>query len=1065
LEIKWANIILGNISQSYGLESVPKADPSIISPAARGTWATYATVNRTVYFAEDSLAKYFVSRTGWTRAKAKQLAENLVSAEVERQALSTYVLYQAMRVENKLEKNFDITTVDSKLDEFESHHAANDTMRTTLVSRISDLGDSIDDVRDCENLKLTLVSRELSLTQSMYREKLQAHCKDNRTFTFDWVGTIPLPFQPVLQRHPRTLDLIGTSLAIRELLRMRPVREPSVDAVDLVRNEPRKTIPVILAAMSLDVMPRELLAKLYSPHQQATAALQFILSTREDDHQPPLPNRHIIEPTWLPDTSAYTKERFHLGYPGGVSMFHGMSIVKPDEYRQRISTLKDPISKMLSNYAQRRALQQFRDWYDQNVSDKNDCNWMDVLCDVGLLRSDNETKKWSLKNLDDELRKLDGNTLYWHAWDLTPIAGGKASDAQIRELIVKSDGSGFFELFELLAPNGEVVYAPIENTAPMPPWLISLIQQEGKNSPTFFGLDPGLNFDGEIDRFAAAWLLCLQSRILAERNRVPIAALEDFAGSTYAVHLADDSLFAPILDSAAGRLRALEATLWNAGIESARVSTLLPNRGPLKDQLAQTAWSNWQTMIAQVNAAANAKATENEDHFKNDTPFTFGVTLSIGQGPLMIGPMVSLGSNAVSVVTNFNGGWVISGKINNQSIPSISFVTNLSASPEKSGEWSPMAGYSTRIQLTAVEEGTGVARFALRKSDVGQPDAGSKPSGSTEPWESVFPGQFSGPLKNSVEIESGDLPSLGYIIARAAPKLSDEQLNAIHESVKLGYLPAPLVDHLIDIGNEVLDEEKIEKHEWFETSVSDTFGVPKNINVKTSEYLDKRNAEYSRAFRNEVARVQQKHGVKNIFPAGEGKPVTRLVYSDNFAIMTFVSEYQTIYGEVIRNTFSTETPWYALSKVRADPTGHVIEKIDDAIVSDFLGKATEFEKNPLRIAGYVENQGDRDLGKELGDLLGDKARELSKQLESGFKAYMQDLDNWLKSHQTDSDVADPFVPTPEEVQFSYILPSTDRLSHRRDEKLYNVMLKQDSSTFIGRIRSGELRPVTPTALP
>jgi hypothetical protein len=142
-----------------------------------------------------------------------------------RRALVLYALLSHWRATKVTPKQLDLMTIDSTLDDQAAH--LDERYVVTRVHRGLEplpIPQGQDQSLQCPASRGHVLRRSINLDTHLYMERLLLTCPDGREQRIDWYGEVPLRLVGALARHPRILDIMNISLAIREL--SLPTRSP-----------------------------------------------------------------------------------------------------------------------------------------------------------------------------------------------------------------------------------------------------------------------------------------------------------------------------------------------------------------------------------------------------------------------------------------------------------------------------------------------------------------------------------------------------------------------------------------------------------------------------------------------------------------------------------------------------------------------------------------------------------------------------------------------------------------------------------------------------------------------
>jgi len=154
-----------------------------------------------------------------------------VDGLVARRALVLYALLSHWRATKTAPQRLDLVALDSTLDK--ELAKLDERYIVTRVHRgLEPLAPPQGQKQSphCPSLRARVLRRSINLDTHLYTERLLLTCPDGTEQRVDWHGEVPLGLVPALQRHPRLLDILNTSLAVREF--SLPMRSP-LDPDDL----------------------------------------------------------------------------------------------------------------------------------------------------------------------------------------------------------------------------------------------------------------------------------------------------------------------------------------------------------------------------------------------------------------------------------------------------------------------------------------------------------------------------------------------------------------------------------------------------------------------------------------------------------------------------------------------------------------------------------------------------------------------------------------------------------------------------------------------------------------
>lgn len=128
--------------------------------------------------------------------------------------------------------------------------------RTRLVPSISPAqlraaaGPNLSALSACSPRSASVSARLISLHNRTYIETIRMVCTHGIVHTFTRSGVLPTDFARLLEINPEFLDIVGTSLAMRELSSWSPLRTENPQALDLIRNDPKVSAGLLLAVLA-----------------------------------------------------------------------------------------------------------------------------------------------------------------------------------------------------------------------------------------------------------------------------------------------------------------------------------------------------------------------------------------------------------------------------------------------------------------------------------------------------------------------------------------------------------------------------------------------------------------------------------------------------------------------------------------------------------------------------------------------------------------------------------------------------------------------------------------------
>ena len=128
--------------------------------------------------------------------------------------------------------------------------------KTTLVSTIppsqisTAAGTDVSSFAGCNPQSATVVKRLVSLRERNYLETISATCSAKGKITFSKAGILSTDFARMLELNEDFLDILQTSLALRELSSSSPMRIENPEDLDLIRTNPSKAAAFCLAVFA-----------------------------------------------------------------------------------------------------------------------------------------------------------------------------------------------------------------------------------------------------------------------------------------------------------------------------------------------------------------------------------------------------------------------------------------------------------------------------------------------------------------------------------------------------------------------------------------------------------------------------------------------------------------------------------------------------------------------------------------------------------------------------------------------------------------------------------------------
>lgn len=1084
-EKKFLESLLTAVSKHYGV-SMDVINSATHTDLTNQPQSSYISIDRAVSTALDILTRALVM-DGTDRKDASSIASEMMGKELENRALVMYALIAATYRSGISASELDLANADYMLSRLSSTIDAPNILKSKVVSDIlssEQNNNTASTPENCTSISATVHSRAYSFDQGLYREEIAAQCADGRQFSFTWMGAIPLPLLVPLRAHPRLLDFSNTSLATREMRAEAAHAEPVMDDIDYVRRRPIRTLAYLAETLASPTTPWRDVKDTLMIDTNFGAPTEFLMETSqsisEREKLPPPPPLPVYP--WLKTLPDDAKKLLADGLPGGVRQFIGVVVAANDvDYQTRSHDAYLPFLNLMTYRTGRLAAEQQKAAVDKLPND-NDCNPVDFLCDLDIIRSKNQQKETALENLKQMIADATATEQYLQAWDLSPLKNGRPRSVQLRQMIIKPDWSTYCSTYEFTAATGEVRYATLEGTMPpIPAWLRYALNK----NPHFlsqFDIDLGLASTGASDRLVSA-----VTRVLREdTGTMPAVEMLERVGlyplTPWAIG-ADP--VPPLFATFEGQTLAAEMTAWQKILKVA-VGEHLPDSGPPKEQFLASVIQMWDRAQATVQQKANDSAKPIVDSIEQSQkkPWTVGISLSLGPG-VMVGPFFSYGSSAASVNTSFSGNWLVSGQIGGQQLPSFLLTTSTPSSsnmPDMSSNdsqdamlsssetrqlvlgtasWMPTDPTPSRVLASVTPPNTSnfstIGAASITPAELSLPSMTLDNANITiqlpVAWNSIPPLLGPGPWKNSGILDGGRAWLAG-LIGQARPKLTDADVAAIHGAVKAGFFPEPLLDILFDRRREALEEEKVAGGEWFHTDVIESL-IPATVQKQDRPaYMENQNRQADAGFHAAVSQWQTTMKTKAIFR--DGMPAMRITYGNNFEVMGESLDYQLVNGQHITWVRLMETPFWLVEPTRKDPNGHIFEKLSAAAADNMRQWASDPMSSPLRHAELAKFRDSEQEWKDVTQQLGDRANDMVKELQAAIDDYFNKLKTWQVGQPTRPSVEVPFQPNMLGAPMLNFFPAPYEWSLRRDELVSDILTRERANGVGSDVRSGEL---------
>jgi hypothetical protein len=1033
-----------------------------------------------------------LQRKGQSPQDSASLASVLVTKEFERRSVVLYSLLAARRRTNVGSKPFDISRMDDELDEL-SAATGNTILRSTITSDIlpglKPGGLATQLPSNCGAASMEVIGRRYSFDQGLFEEKIKVTCATGEQKEVAWVGAIPLPLVAALRRHPRLLDFPGTCLTSRELTAEAIHASPVMEDIDYVRNNTLAAIPYLAAAIVSPDIPWRHVRDNLMLESLFGRPLSFLQATSQpfNTSSPlPAPPPGPPKPYALPPEA---KALLDLGVPGGIGGFRGAYIASSnDAYAKDRADMERPFLYLISYRTQRLTAERLKP-HVESIKTEKPCGFGDLLCYAGCCGYPHHHEDL-LNEKNAFLTKIyqaiaDGNATedYLQAWDVAAIRNAAIRRVELRQMILKPDLKEFFGTYEVTSNTGIVRYVNIDGKLdPLPDWVLKAMAKD----PNFlfrFNIDLAGVSEGAGARLAMAALRLFNS------NSGPLPALELLDRTGFYPLSSPQFGLRPSLalfDTVEGRIRATEMNTL-AEIYDYATGGSLPEPGAPKPAFVDAVRSQWDRVSKVINdrvASESNPIIEKINQRNNAWSIFFSVTLG-GPFPVFTGSYTS-GSIGINLSTSFTNSVAVSGSVNGINTPQLniplpsfdSTQPEINSSQTRNATDAALASMPTRMAVTgtsyrAVRDLASVETTTMTPGPLPPAPAPTPLPTGTLVLRTEVPTTWMilPPLPTNWKealLDDGQRQWLGGLVARAAPKLSQQEKDAVVQAVKAGVISDQLLDMLVERGNAAIEEENIAARRWVRTKVVSELVPTRGADgtnltqAQKVEYMRANNAKSQAEFDAALKKVRDQLKAEKVFV--DGMPAVSLTYGNDFTVMLWRYDFQLVTGAQITLTHMYETPFWLIDHVRKDPNGHVLEKLSTAATESMLNWAGV----PRSLLGKGEQAKFKDselLKEQLKEVVDSTGQTLLDKLKPVIEDYFKQLSNWLNSQAGSPTVAKPFVPPPAGAPLLNFFPPPYEWALRRDEPVPQILMSQRESDLARKIRTGEIVIVGPTPFP
>ncbi len=1033
-----------------------------------------------------------LQRSGISPDDSGKLAQVLIAKELERRAIVMYSILAARRRTGSASDAFSLARSDEELDALSASIDSGNGIITSTVT--SDLLPALNAgslagqlPANCGSASFQVLARRYSFDQGLYEEKLSVTCTSGGTKEVSWVGAVPLPLVAALRRHPRLLDFPATCLTARELKAETLHAAPVLEDIDYVRSNPLATIPYLAAAIIRPDIPWRHVRDDVMIESMFARPLSFLQVTSQPfDTSAPLPKPPSgpPKPYSIPPLA---KQLLDLGIPGGIGGFRGTYVASSDDaYKKDREDMERPFLYLVSYRTQRLTAERLRP-HVESIDTEKPCGTGDVLCYARCCGYPHYDEALT-KQKNDFLTKIyqaiaDGNATedYMQAWDISTIKNAAIRKVELKQMILKPDLTEFFGTYQITTDTGAVRFVNIDGKLdPLPDWVRTAMVKD----PQFlfrFNIDLAGVSEGAGARLALAALRSFHTN----SGPLPVLELLDRTGF-YPLNSPNPGLrpMLPLFQTVEGRIRATEMNTL-AEIFDYASGGALPDPGPPKQTFVNAVRTQWATVEKIISDRVESESKPTIDKIEqrnNQWSIFFSVTLG-PPVPIFTGSFTS-GSLGLNLSTSFTNSVAISGSVNGINTPGINIpIPSLDGkgpgatmSQSRSATDAALASMPTRMAVT----GTSYLPVRDLASVPGPVNVGNVAVAPSQPAPSPPPGANviiytdvpSGwtvlpPLPNNwkeAALGEGQRQWLGGLVARAAPKLSQDEKDAVWAAVKAGAISDQLLDMLVERGNAAVEEENIVARKWVRTRIVTELipdkapdGTKLTQSQKVSQ-MRERNANSQADFDAAVKKVQGQSKTDKVF--ADGMPAVRLTYGNDYTVMLWQYDYKLANGAQVTLMYMDETPYWLVDHVRKDPNGHVMEKLSTAATESMLN----WGGMPRSLIGKGEVSKFKDgelLKDQLKELVDSTGQTLQDKLTPIIQDYFKKLSEWLTSQAGSSSVSKPFVPPPAGSPLLNFFPPPYEWALRRDEPVGQILTSERESELARQIRAGQVVIVAP----
>ncbi len=877
-----------------------------------------------------------------------------------------------------------------------------------------------------------------------------------------WTGVIPVFQLPVLLQYPRIYDLLDYSFASNDFAKIAGRLSFHKSLLNFIQLDPNTSLNYSMGYVTNE-------GGIWADFEEAIAAHAFRYYN-EGPVELAVKNTFALRPVMLVDTVPLRltmpddldprwRTSLAFGMPGGIVSFMGQQVCSSDTQYERLKDgyLQPTLTLLLASSFRR--LNEILRQHNSGLSDKQDCDFFDFLCNLDIITNENRKKKEAIEGNDKNIASLRKLENFLNAWDLNNLTINADTKIFIRQMLLNPDLTKFAAIYQV-STGSQTKFVNLEGNLPALPAELKRII---KADPLFlrkFNLDLAGSTINEVQKLTTA--------VLSHNNLDYFSStfhrLISESGYEYArplgIGIRNRSL---LFGSDIGSVYNTEITYLNELVSFGLGGDFTPDNTPTVAfvNAIKEYWRQAQQLI-EANAAANGKAViDRANEGKDDGGFMIGVTRD-DQGNTQIHLDISVRGFNVRLSSSPELKDLQLGLSKNNETPLVTF--NLSKLFYKNDDKinTVPQNNQTLDETKVLQKAVDAPSFTAAAMGIHSPHfvnvsrspaSSAAVSGSTGPiieytlpqrWMNIHPLIGPGPWRGSEM--SGERAWVGTLIILAESELTTKEIEILIKSANNGFFSDTLIKMLGKKADIAREKDKIASGDWIPTTTPESDIIPNDVNrndKSVDEYISDFNVGSRKNFEETIKQKQLTCETKKVFD--DGLPGLRLAYSKDYTHLMWTYEYRCVDG--------TSVKLYDVSKVfpgfvpliKANPNSHVLEKLM-GIVAEAPMKLGE-PQNPLRRTELRKINEIEKVEKTAAfkEALSKGIKEL---LEGILTEHFDKFKDWLKDNSDNKNgIEKPFIPSPEATPIMNFLPSPYDLYLRKRNNLEETVNQCRNSDF------------------